>query len=54
LKKLKSKTEEEKIKELHEHILKAFNEVPNFEGFTTKDLTTKLDMPEPKKRLHLD
>ena len=31
-------SDEERKKSLHEAILKAFNEVPKYEGFTTKDL----------------
>lgn len=40
--------------QLHSRILQAFNDVPKYEGFTTRDLAIKLDMPEPTARLHLE
>ena len=44
---------QKKVK-LHKRIQKAFNAVPDYEGFTTKEIANKHEMPEPKEKLHLE
>jgi hypothetical protein len=45
---------DEKRQKLHERIMRAFNAVPNYEGFTTKEIANKHEMPEPRGRWHLE
>jgi hypothetical protein len=46
--------EKDNARLMHERIIRAFDEVPKFEGFTTRDLSVKIKMPEPKSKVHLD
>ena len=38
----------------YERILKALNEAPIYEGFTVKELSREINMPEPTARWHLE
>lgn len=43
-----------KKKESYEKILKALEEAPIYEGFTAKELSKEIDMPEPTARWYLE
>ncbi len=46
--------ENKKIRQLQEKILEALSKPPVYSGYTIKELSKEIDLPEPTARWHLE